>query len=270
MALAEFIVSFREFFEIAVLLGVMLAYLQKTGKWEFAQQVWTGAGAAALASVLAALAFQALSGGFEEYEALFEGVTLLLAAAFITWLVLWMFGQGRVQDGIMAGMKRGMDADMKIGIAAFAFIAVFREGIEIVLFFEGIKMVAGSFDILWAVAGAIAAAALAYAVFSQLVRLDLGKFFTVTGIVLVIMAGGLVGQGVHELQEAGVLPDNFGTAYDLSGIIDEKGAVGGLAKGIFGLDANPSVLQLAAQLSYYAAACFAYWKIARQKTKSIK
>ena len=294
MALAEFIVAFREFFEIAAVLGVMLAYLHKSNHGKLSKYVWAGAAAAGVASVAAALLFETVAGGFEQHEKIFEGITLVVAAGFVTWLILWMFGQKNVAEGIKQGVRRnigggsaagaeGMDgrgfgkerglfAGKAAGLAAFAFVAVFREGIEIVLFFWGIKTVAGGISLIGALAGAAGAFALAFAVFGLLVRLDLGKFFTVTGAILVLMAGGLLGQGVHELEEAGGLPPIIEHVYNLNPAqnadgsyppLHEKGVAGSMLKSIVGYDANPSALQLAVQLAYYAAAFVAYRKMQR-------
>lgn len=274
MAVAEFVVSFREFFEICAVLAVMLAYLHKTGNGKHAKYVWAGAALAALASIAASVAFDGMAQWFEANEALFEGITLVLACAFVTWLIFWMFGQKNAADGIREGVRHGIAGGNGIPLAMFAFVAVLREGIEIVLFFAGIKIVSGSLNLLWATGGALAAILLAYAAYSHLVRLDMGKFFTITGTVLVLMAGGLLGQGVHELQEAGVLPEIVEHVYDFNPPVNadgsyptfhEKGILGGTLKTIAGYDANPSLLQLASQLGYYAFAYASYRRICGQR-----
>ncbi len=284
MAAAEFIVSFREFFEISAVLGVMLAYLHKSGNGRFANSIWMGAAFAAAASIGAAFALAAFSVEFEEYEALFEGITLIIACAFVSWLIFWMFGQRNVAEGLREGMKQGLQSKggagnaaakqdgRGAGIAMFAFVAVLREGIEIVLFFEGIRIVSGALNAVGAIAGAAAAVLLSYAAYSHLVKLDLGKFFVITGSVLVLMAGGLLGQGVHELEEVGILPATIAHVYDLNPplnqdgtypILHEKGLIGSMLKTVVGYDADPSLLQLVAQLGYYATAFYAYKKTAK-------
>jgi high-affinity iron transporter len=274
MGIAEFVIAFREFFEIAAVLGVMFAYLHKTGRGKLCQYVWAGALAAAGASIIAAGIFSAFSQAFEKNEPLFEGITLLVAACFVTWLIFWMFGTVSVSDGIRRGMKRKIDGGKNAGLALFAFVAVLREGIEIVLFLAGIRLVAGQIEFAWVVFGAGAAVALAWAMFSNLVRLDIAKFFIVTGVLLVLMAGGMAGQGVSELSEAGILPPIVEHVYDVNPPLNmdgsypplhEMGIIGSTLKTLVGYDANPSLMQLVAQLSYYALAYGAYRRIGKMK-----
>ena len=270
MALAEFIVSFREFFEIAAILGIMLAYLAKTGRPELRRHVWMGAAAAGLLSIAGYAGFERLAGGFGLWEPLFEGVTLLAAAAGVTSLILWMMRQKNMTQHLHQHMEKNLQNDATAGLFAVAFFAVLREGVELVLFLGGIRMVDGGLDALAVAAGFGAAALLAYLIFTSLMRLDLPRFFRVTSVLLVLMAGGLVGQGVHELEEANVLPPLIEHVYDFNPpmaqegvypLLHEKGIVGTVMKGLVGYDANPSLLQVLAQLGYYGAVYAAYRRI---------
>lgn len=271
MALAEFTVAFREWFEISLIIGIMLAYLHKSGRRALNRYVWAGAGLAALASVAAAYAFEALAGGFARYEAAFEGITLLAAAVLVSWLIIWMFGQRNVREGIQKGMEKGLHSNREaMGVLAFAFVAVLREGIEMVLFFYGIRLVSGGLSVLGALAGAALALGLAWAVFRSLLRLDLSLFFRATGVILLLMAGGLVSQGVHELQEAGWIPTSIEHVYDLNPpapdngpypLFHEKGVGGTLLRTTVGMDFAPSLEQLMAHLGYFGLMVLAYQKI---------
>src|SRR3989344_1387642 len=147
MALAEFIVAFREFFEIALLVGIMLAYLHKTGNQKFAGKVWIGAAFAGIASVLAAALFGFAEEAFEPVEALFEGVTLIIAAALVTWLILWMLKHRKIAQEVERGVGRQAMLGSGIGIALLSFVNIFREGIEIVLFLNGIRISSGAVSI---------------------------------------------------------------------------------------------------------------------------
>src|SRR3989344_8359932 len=99
MALAEFVVAFREVFEIALVLGIMLVYLSKAKGTGHTKFVYLGAALAVVASIGAAYAFESLAGGFEANEELLEGITLVLAAILVTWLNFWMVGQANVKKG---------------------------------------------------------------------------------------------------------------------------------------------------------------------------
>ncbi|MFA6035434.1 MAG: FTR1 family protein, partial [Candidatus Micrarchaeia archaeon] len=216
MALAEFFVTFREFFEIALIVGVMLAYLQKTGNGKLAKHVYLGAALAAVASIVPVLAFGEFAEVFEQNEAIFEGVTLMLACALVTWLIVWMMQQRSITESLKQGLKAKVEGGQALGIVALSFIAVFREGVEVVLFLGGINISTGALSLGWAIAGAFAAIILVYAMFRSIVQLDLDMFFKVTSALLILLAAGLLSQGVHELEEAGVLPPIIAHIYDVT------------------------------------------------------
>lgn len=271
MALAEFIVMFREAFEIALILGIMLTYLYRTKNGKYSSFVYAGAALAVIASVAAAAAFEFLAGGFEKNEALFEGITLVVASVLVTWLILWMFSQKNIAKDIERGVQVKISHHERMGLAAFAFVAVFREGVEIVIFLGGIAISAGGLNLASAAIGLLAAAALSYAFFSHAVRLNLKAFFLATSALLVLLAAGLLSQGVHELQEARVLPTSIEHIYNITPPLDangsyplmhERGLVGGLLKGLVGYDTSPSLEQAIAYAAYLAVVALAYRRIA--------
>lgn len=267
MGLAEFVVVFREVFEIALVVGIMLAYLHKTRNWKYATFVYAGALIAIVASVLAGGVFEAARAMFEANEELFEGATLVLASAFVTWLIVWMFAQKNMAKQIEKGLELKIEQKEKIGLAAFAFLAVFREGIEIVIFLGGIAISAGSVNAAASAIGGLAALALAYGVFRQAIKLDMRAFFTYTSVILIFLAAGLLSQGVHELQEAKVVPTSIEHIYNITPamnadgsypLMHEKGAVGGLLKGLVGYDTSPSLEQAFAYFAYLGCVYLAY------------
>ena len=279
MALAEFIVTFREFFEIAFVIGILLAYLRKTGNGKLDVYVYLGIALAVVASVSAAFAFERVAGGFEANEELFEGITLILASVFVTWLILWMRRQGNVADAVRKGLQTEIEKGKAAGIVLFSFIAVFREGIEIVLFLGGIGVSTGAVSLFGAVAGAALALVLAYAVFRSIVKLDVKLFFQVTGALLILLAAGLLSQGVHELQEAGVLPTIMEHVYDINPPanadgtyppLHDKGALGAVAKGVVGYDGNPSLLQIVSYVGYVVLAYFALFRANGRRARKQK
>jgi high-affinity iron transporter len=234
--------------------------------------VYAGAALAVVGSILAAAAFEALAGGFEANEPLFEGITLIVACALVTWLLLWMFSQKNIAKELEQGVKSSLSSPHKAGLAAFAFISVFREGVEVVLFLGGIALSTGALSIISMVAGATLAIIFAWALFRHLVKLDLQSFFIWTSAVLVLLAAGLLSQGVHELQEIGALPTSIEHVYDITPaqnadgsypLMHEKGAGGSLLKGLIGYDTSPSLEQLFAYFGYLAFVYAAYLKIGR-------
>ncbi len=204
--IAEFMISFREFFEIALIAGLALAYLEKTGNRKSAWLVYAGAALAAIASVAAAWAFESVAGGFEAHEGQFEAVVSIASAVLIGGLALAMLSGRPFWNPV--GEKTGKS---KKGIAlsgneqallAFAVFAnIFREGAEIVLMLGGVWLSSKGLDFLSIGAGAIAAFALAYAMFRSVVNLDVKRFLRFTGILLALFAGWLLLHGVSEALE---------------------------------------------------------------------
>jgi high-affinity iron transporter len=269
MALAEFIVTFREFFEISLVVGIMLAYLYKTGNGKLGKYVWAGVGLAMVASVLAYFAFQQIEGGFAANDTLFEGATLVIAAGLVTWLLVWMRAQKNLAESIRAGLRQSIDSGQKAGVLLFAFIAVFREGIEVIIFLAGIGIANGGISLAWAMAGALVSVALTYAVLRHMVKLDFGTFFNVTGVMLIFLAAGLLSQGVAELQEAHLLPPLVEHIYDITpamnadgtyALMHENGAIGGILKSLVGYNTGPSLLQALVYAGYLGLAYFSFWK----------
>ena len=267
LGLSEFVVMFREVFEICLVVAIILACLYKAKKREYARFVYAGAALAVLASAAAAGAFEMLAGGFEENDALFEGATMVLAALLVTWLVIWMLSKKDFAGEIRRGVSRRLENNEKIGLFAFAFLAVFREGVEIALFLGGIALGAGGLDAASALLGGAFAIALSYAFFRQMVKLELKGFFLATAIILVFLAAGMLSQGVHELQEAGVVPTSVEHIYDITPqanpdstypAMHEKGAAGAVLKSLVGYDTAPSLEQAAAYFGYLAAVGIAY------------
>lgn len=278
MSLAEFSVAFREIFEISLILAVLYAYLKEIGRKELLPGIFAGAFAAGFASLAAAGAFFEIIKSWEESQALFEGITLILSSVIVSSLVLSVIGKRNINHSIQQGIKRHIDAHSKsesihlfalFSVALFAFLVVLREGVEMVLFFAGIRMATGELALLPALAGALAAFALSWALLNSIIRFDAAHFLRISAFLLILIAGGLVGQGVHELEEAKVIPQFFGVAYNINPavldegnypLLHEKGLVGGIVKTLLGIPFSPSWAQLLVQCAYLGAMFFAYSK----------
>jgi high-affinity iron transporter len=200
---------------------------------------------------------------------------LLLAAAMVSGLILSMIGKGSIRRSLHEGMARHLKTSSfaSWGLAIFAFLVVLREGIEIVLFFAGIRMASGGLEWGAALAGAAAASALAWALFRAIVRFDAGHFLRISALLLILLAGGLAGAGVHELQEAHVVPEMLGTAYNINPpapaggpypLLHEKGLAGGALKGVLGVPFSPSWEQLLVQGIYLGGMLMLYGRAIRK------
>ncbi|MCK5660354.1 MAG: FTR1 family protein [Methanosarcinales archaeon] len=245
----EFMITFREGLEAFLVVGIIFAYLAKTNKTELNKYAAYGTISGIVASVVVAVAFVALSINFSgRNEELFEGIVMLIAAGVLTSMIMWM---GREGANIKQNIERDISTRTTYGLTFLTFILVFREGIETVLFLGAAAFGNDSNMLPGALGGLITAAAISYIVFRTSTHLDLHMFFKVTGIFLILFAAGLTAHGVHELQEAGVVPIIVEHVWDINHIFDEKGTAGSLAKSLLGYNGNPSLLEVLSYLGYY-------------------
>ncbi|MEW6722263.1 MAG: FTR1 family protein [Candidatus Micrarchaeota archaeon] len=260
--LAEFIVMFRESLEAAFVVGIVLAYLHKTGNEEQEKHVWLGVASGIVLSLALAFAFQHVKGGFEENEELFEGAMLIATSALVSWLILWIVKQKEVVKNLRKDVQVALDSRQAMGIFLLSASAVLRESVEAVLFMYGIYINTGALSLLGGLLGMAAAVLLGILMFEYAVRFNIGVFFKATTLVLVLLAAGLFSQGIHELQEAGALPVWVEHVYDINPApnpdgtfppLHEKGAVGSILKGLVGYDGDPSGLQVLGYFSYLLA-----------------
>jgi len=251
--LASLLITLREGLEAALIVGVVLGVLRKLGQAERSKPVWLGVLAAVVVSVVAGLALNALGVAFEgRGEAIFEGVAMLLAAGILTWMIFWMQRQGsQVQAGLERDVRHAATSSNMWALFSLAFVAVVREGIETVLF-----LTAASFSatprqtLLGGALGLIIAVVLGWLMFIAGKRLDVGAFFRMTSVLLLVFAAGLVAYGVHELQEAALLPVMIEHVWDVNHILDEGGSLGTFLKALFGYNGNPSLLEVVTYATY--------------------
>jgi high-affinity iron transporter len=250
---AAFFITLREGLEAALIVGIIAAYLVKLGRRDALRPVWFGV-AAAIAISIGAGALIVLTIGrlpLVVQETL-EGVAALLAVAVLTWMLFWMRRQGRAIKG---ELEQGVDLALADGstmaLAGLAFVAVLREGLETVLFLFAIGSAAGPAipTLLAALAGLAVAVGIGWAIFALGVRIDLRRFFTITGVVLIFVSAGLIAFAIAEFTEAGLLPATP-TAFDLSTVLPDTSPLGSVLSGLFGYRAAPTVLELAGYLLY--------------------
>ena len=204
------VVVLREGFEASLVVGIVLAFLDRTGRRDAFVAVWIGVAAAVALSLLVGAALFAVGAELEgRSEAVFEGVVMLLAAGLLTWMFFWLRGRARsLRREIEGRAQAALDAGSALGIALVVFVGVAREGVETALFLFSSLEGSGAFSIVAAIVGGIAAVALGYLFYRGSHRLDLKTFFTATSALLLLFAGYLLASGLHELAEAGVLPES--------------------------------------------------------------
>jgi high-affinity iron transporter len=216
--MGAFIVVLREAFEACLVLSLIFAFLTKTGlKERHARAIWAGVAAAIATSVVAgAILFAALGEVEGTGQQIFEGIAMLVACAVLTWMVFWMRKQARTIGGhLRAQVGEAVAAGGGAALAAVAFVGVAREGLESALFLfvsvgdEGVleTLIGGAL-------GLVAAIGAGMAFYRGSLKLDLRRFFQVTGLLIVALGAYLLFSGLHELGEAG-----GGETLELLGII---------------------------------------------------
>lgn len=254
--IASFLLALREGLEAALIVGVTLGVLVKMKRTQFVPAVWLGVGLAATFSLGVALALNGLGAELEgQAEEVFEGVTMFLAAGVLTWMIFWMQKQGRqVRAGLEAEVRQAAGRGQMWGLFGIAFVAVLREGIETALFLTAAAFTTTAQEtLLGGLAGLAISAIVGWALFAATVRLDVRRFFQVTGFLLVLFAAGLVAHGLHEFNEAGLLPVVVEHVWDINPILNEKSSFGLMLTALFGYNANPSLTEVLAYAGYYLA-----------------
>jgi high-affinity iron transporter len=202
--MGSFVITLREGFEAALIVGLILAYLKKTGNLGHAREVWLGVGLAVAFSLLMGGILFATVGEVEgRAEQLYEGTAMILAAGVVTWMAFWMKKQATtIGAHLRERVGESLAAGGGLALAAVAFIGVAREGLETGLFLFASSEDAGPVLAVSAgVAGLIAAVALGVAFYRGALRLDLRKFFLVTGVLVIAFAAWLIYGGLHEFGE---------------------------------------------------------------------
>ncbi|MBA4364853.1 MAG: iron permease [Coprothermobacter sp.] len=262
--LNTFIIALREGVEIAVVLAIILAYLHQLGAGRSASKVWLGTAAAAIVSVAAAVGIFAVlhTTEVERFQAPLEGSLKFLAVIILTWMTLWMKREsGAIGSGLRQRVLHAVSDGSVWMLASLAFISVIREGIETVLFVVGSTQQASpAATISGAVLGFAVAAVLGGIVYGGSRQLALKPFFTVTSVLLIVMAAGLLVGGVGEFQGLGLLPTGVAPLWSTRTLLSDTSIIGGLLSSIFGYTDSPNLVQVVAWIAYLVGALWAYFR----------
>jgi len=252
--LASFLLSLREGLEAALIIGIVLAALRKTGRNKLIPVVWRGTAAAVIASLIAGMVITWLGTEFEgRGEQIFEGSTMLTAAILLTWMIFWMqrqsYGQ---QKNLETGVNQAVEHDNQWKLFWLAFLAIGREGLELVLFLAAVRLSSDPLRTsLGAILGFSVSVLLGWSLFASSKRMNLGQIFLGINILLIFFSAGLLARGIHEFNEAGIIPPVIEHIWNLNPILDQKLPVSQLLTALFGYNATPSLTEILAYLAYF-------------------
>ncbi|MBT4120196.1 MAG: high-affinity iron transporter [Candidatus Peribacter sp.] len=267
--MAALLITLRETLEASLIVGIMLAFLSRTQNRDRNPIIWAGVAAGILTSVIAGFIIMQFAGGFEgRSEKIYEGVTMLVAGGLITWMIIWLALNGKyMKEGIEKKMHLHLETGALISLFLLVYTSILREGIETVIFLQAAFMQSEDATThLGAIAGMVLAVGAAWLLFRGMMTwFSLSRFFQFTGVLLMFFAAGLIAHGVHELQEAYLIPIFIEHVWDVNHLINEKGTFGGLLKGVFGYNGNPSLIEVLSYILYLSGVGF-LWKRMRGKS----
>jgi high-affinity iron transporter len=267
--LPNYLIGLREGLEATLIVSILIAYLVKTGNQGRLRFVWSGVVAALALSLAfgALLTFTSSTMSFEAKER-FGGLMSMVAVGFVTWMIFWMrrtarFLKTELQDKLQAALTMGA-----LALVVTAFLAVAREGLETSLFLWAAAQSTGSgaAPLIGASLGIVTAVVLGWLLYRRAISINLAKFFTWTGAGLIIVAGGVLAYGVHDLQESRDLPGLNSLAFDVSNAIPPDSWYGTLLKGIFNFSPATTWLEATAWLLYVVPVMFLFFRPAKAST----
>jgi high-affinity iron transporter len=252
--LPTFVIGLREGLEAALIVGIIAAFLAQQGRRDALRQVWLGTAAAIAICIAVGIGLQVLSSDLpqRQQEGL-ETVVGLLAVSMVTYMIIFMRRHAKGLKGDLEGAAASaLATGSGRALVVMAFLAVLREGFETAVFLLATFDASGNAALSWggAVIGIVLAAAIGYGIYRGGVRLNLSRFFRATGLILVLVAAGLLMTAVHTANEAGWLNAGQTQAFDLSWLVRPGTPVSSLFTGVLGIQPYPVWVEVAAWLAY--------------------
>lgn len=260
MLFANLLIGLREGLEAAMVVTILAAYLTKSGHSKQMRWVWAGV-AAAIAVTLAvfAIIYYGTKTLTTVGQEIIGGIGSLVAVALVSYMLLWMHGASKNMKAELEGKLEHAIAVGPGSVFVLAFMAVVREGIETALLvFDTFAYGSSATPALGLSLGIAIAVAVAVAMYFGAIRINLRTFFRVTGILLVIVAAGILRYGLTDLQEAGLLPGLYTLAFDVSHIIAPGTALATFIEGIFNLVPAPTTLSMVGWAVYLVIALYLF------------
>jgi high-affinity iron transporter len=257
--ITSLLITFREALEAALIVTIIIAYLQKIGKREYSRYLYLGTGLAVIASLILGWGVIAFYGNLsKDAERIFEGVASISATVVLTYMIIWMAKNATsIKGELESKINIAVTTGQVVSIATLAFVSVFREGMETVLFLTALSFTDPSGTIIGTILGLGTVLVLSYLMLKGVYRMNLQRFFKYTSMLLIVFAAGLFGYGIHELIEAGLLPAIVKQVWNinppnLTHPLHEQGVIGSILKALVGYDGNPELLRVIAYVGYWA------------------
>jgi high-affinity iron transporter len=258
---SAFLVALREGLEMSLIVGILLAYLARTGHRAEFPAIWAGVAGAALVSTAAGGLIFVTAGEFSgRAEQLFEALALLTAVGVLTYMIFWMRRQAvTIRSELQARMSEALRTGSRAALVLLTVVSVGREGVETALFlFATTRASAPLAAGVGAALGLGSAVLLGWLLYRGTYRLDLRAFFNVTSGLLLLVGAGLLTRGTGELQEAGMVPPLVEHVWNSGAVVNQTSTMGSLLEAIFGYTSTPSLLQVLVYALYLAAVGWAY------------
>ncbi len=270
--LANYLIGVREGLEASLVVSILIAYLVKSDRRTLLRKVWAGVAFAILVSLgFGALLTYGPRGLTFEAQETIGGSLSIVAVAFVTWMVFWMARTARTMSSDLRSQVDAAVDRSNWSLVLVAALAVGREGLETALFLWAATQATQnsrhptSTPLVGAALGVLTAATLAYLLYRGALRINLARFFAVTGGILIIVAAGVLSYGVHDLQEAGILPGLNKLAFDVSSTIPPTSWYGTLLKGTVNFSPATTVLEATVWIFYVAPTLLFFVRTVRTK-----
>jgi high-affinity iron transporter len=270
--LGTLVIFLREGVEASMIIAILLAYLNRIGRRDHFRDVFLGVGAALiLATAGGAIAYATIrSYNGSRVQTIFETVTYLVAATVLTYMTFWMRHHARsLSKELRARAEAALDGRARWGLGLLAFQAVGREGLETVVFTLAIIFSTSAASALsGAVIGLAGSLVIAFVIYRLGHRLNLSRFFTVIGVLLMVFAAGLLADSVQNMQELGWLPVLDTPMWHSASLLSQDSAFGDVLHSFFGYSDAPTPLQLLVYVGYLAIVIIAYLGLRGTRTRS--
>ncbi len=271
--LASYLIGLREGLEVTLVVSILIAYLVKADRRRELLPLWAGVAVA----IVVAVGFGALLTYTEttllatsQSRELFDAISSVVAVVLVTWMIFWMRRTARRLKGELTGKLESAIGMGGLAIAGIAFVAVIREGLETaLLFYTAAQGATSTVTPLMAISAGIATSVLiGFGLYAGAIRVNLSRFFTISGVLLIFVAAGIFKYGIHDFQEAGVLAGGDRLAFDITGVLDPTSWYGAAISGMFNITGAPSVLETVAYVLYLVPVLTVFlWPARRPNTR---